>query len=216
MRLKIEAARRQLGTALYLFMEDMDPVSVQCLAGGGGEVMEFYALKLHGNSFMNVIVQTHPEHDEKKLRRARNEFWNAFKHAGFHGGQVERDDENLLARFDEEMNIHALMMGWTDYANASGHMPIEAQVFQVWAYARQPPKSARSRARDACCGMFPGLDKVGMAEQKRRLKTKIAEMRGEWALMGNPKTDVRGLVLPWREEAHNPASLLSRVESLKG
>ena len=204
MRLKIEAARRQLGTALYLFMEDMDPVSVQCLAGGGGEVMEFYAEKVHGKSFMNDLIETHPHVDAAHLRRDRNSFWNAFKHARGHGKRGERDDESLLAEFDEEMNVQALMLGWTDYGNATGHMPIEAQVFQVWAFARKPPPSKAERLVDECCRMFPKLDRAAMPEQKIRLKSKIAEMRQRWELMGNPKTDARALVLPWSEKSHRP------------
>ena len=210
MRLKIEAARRQLGTALFLFMEDMDPVSVQCLAGGGGEVMEFYAEKVHGKSFMNVLIETHPHVDVEQLRRDRNAFWNAFKHARGHGKRGERDDETLLAEFDEEMNVQALMLGWTDYGNATGHMPIEAQVFQVWAFARKPPPTKTDRLADGCCRMFPRLDKVGMREQKRRLKAKIAEIRTEWRWMGHPKTDARSLVLPWSETSHREARLSAR------
>lgn len=34
--LKAAVARRQLGTALALFLDDSDPISVHCLACGGG------------------------------------------------------------------------------------------------------------------------------------------------------------------------------------
>jgi hypothetical protein len=37
---KIVVARAQLVTALDLFVRDKDPISVQCLACGGGEVVE--------------------------------------------------------------------------------------------------------------------------------------------------------------------------------
>jgi hypothetical protein len=50
-QLKIESARRQLGTALALYLSDHDPVSVHCLAGGGCEVIEFYAKKAGSEPF---------------------------------------------------------------------------------------------------------------------------------------------------------------------
>ena len=44
--LKLKVARAQLATALDLFIRDKDPYSVQCLACGGGEVLdELAALK---------------------------------------------------------------------------------------------------------------------------------------------------------------------------
>ena len=47
-RLKIECARRQLGTALDLYLRDLDPVSVHCLANGGCELIQFHAAKAGG------------------------------------------------------------------------------------------------------------------------------------------------------------------------
>jgi hypothetical protein len=38
---KAQIARRQLGTALALFIEDLDPVSVHTLACAGGEIAEY-------------------------------------------------------------------------------------------------------------------------------------------------------------------------------
>lgn len=37
---KLSVAKGQLVTALDLFMRDKDPISVHCLACGGGEVIE--------------------------------------------------------------------------------------------------------------------------------------------------------------------------------
>lgn len=48
---KNEVARRQLGTALALFIEDFDPVSVHTLACAGGEVAEHLARKAGAEPF---------------------------------------------------------------------------------------------------------------------------------------------------------------------
>jgi hypothetical protein len=42
---KTEIARRQLGTALALFLEDTDPVSVHALACAGCEIAEYLTRK---------------------------------------------------------------------------------------------------------------------------------------------------------------------------
>jgi len=46
MRVKVESARRQLGTALALYLDYHDPASVHCLAGRACEVLDFYVKKV--------------------------------------------------------------------------------------------------------------------------------------------------------------------------
>ena len=36
---KLDVARRQLGTALWLFLGDVEPLAVQALACGAGEIL---------------------------------------------------------------------------------------------------------------------------------------------------------------------------------
>ena len=43
-----------------------------------------------------------------------------------------RDDEALMAAFSDRRNDAVLFMGWLDYLNFVGRLPVEAQVFQVW------------------------------------------------------------------------------------
>lgn len=157
MRLKIESARRQLGMATDLFLKDLDPVSVQCLAGGAGEVMEYYAEKSGKPSFMGVLLQTNPDAEPRKMRRAQRMYWAAFKHASrFEKGvETERDDEETLAEFSDERNEEALLMAWADYGTAVGMLPVEAQAFQVWTYARRPPKGKASQRCEIACNVAP-------------------------------------------------------------
>jgi hypothetical protein len=78
--LKIESARRQLGTALALYLQDEDPVSVHCLAGGGCELIECFAKKAGGEPFTSHVLQTLPDLKIKEVRRLQRQFWTAFKH----------------------------------------------------------------------------------------------------------------------------------------
>jgi hypothetical protein len=137
--LKIEVARRQLGTATHMYLRDLDPVSVHCLANAGCELMEFYARKLSGEALLTGFAQLAPDTEIAKLKRLQRQYWNAFKHATKKGSPaVERDDEGNLRQFTDEKNDLALVIGWSDYHRATGTIPIEAQAQQVWYFALHP------------------------------------------------------------------------------
>src|SRR5262249_5663734 len=131
---KTEIARRQLGTALTLFLEDSDPVSVHTLACAGCEIAEYLTHKAGEKPFSTHVLATFPDIDIGKIRQLQNQYWNAFKHAQTRGG-IERQDSELLERFGDEVNDHTLLIGWHDYHQAVGTLPIEAQIFQVWYFA---------------------------------------------------------------------------------
>jgi len=58
---KIMVARAQLTMALDLFVRDKDPISIQCLACGGGDVVEGLA-EFHGvEPFAMHILKTQPD-----------------------------------------------------------------------------------------------------------------------------------------------------------
>jgi hypothetical protein len=80
-RLKIECARRQLGTALDLYLRDLDPISVHCLASGGWEVIAVYAEKAGAQPLGSQILKEQPHLKMEDLRKIQVDYWNAFKHA---------------------------------------------------------------------------------------------------------------------------------------
>jgi hypothetical protein len=200
MRLKVESARRQLGTALALYLDDYDPVSVHCLAGGACEVIDFYVRKAGKEPFVTHILHNNPHRDLSGVRRLQRQYWTAFKHATKKAGKnekIERDDEALLADFSDEQNDEALLVGWTDYARATQTMPIEAQVHQVWYFAKNPSKLNPKHLPDHFERQFPRLNSQPRSEQKARLREKIEWARSDPELMNDPKTDARPLILPW-------------------
>src|ERR1700735_2269253 len=122
---KARVARHQLGTALALYIDDVDPVSVHVLACGGGEIAEQLALQADKPPLSSMWPNI------GAARQHRNLYWNAFKHATTKGGR-ERADDELLTEFDDRRNDEALLVGWMDYFSAVGRWPIEAAVFQSW------------------------------------------------------------------------------------
>ena len=197
-RLKIESARRQLGTALALFLDDRDPVSVHCLAGGGCELIEHYAKKAGTEPVTTHMLKTNPDMNIKKLRRVQRQYWTGFKHATHQHSGMERDDDDLLSQFTDEQNDSALFIGWYDYAQATKKMPVEAQVHQVWYVALHPDKLNPKFSKEPYEATFPDLQTKPRAEQKRMLNEFIERARAEKEVMGDPRTDTRGLMLSWR------------------
>lgn len=196
--LKIASARRQLGTALSLYLQDLDPVSVHCLAGGGCELIEYYVKKAGAQPFSSHILKTFPEMKISEMRRLQRQFWNAFKHATHQHSGVEREDDLLLKRFTDEQNDHVLFIGWYDYASATNKMPIEAQVHQAWYLALYPEKLADRSDESALETTFPDLRGKSRKEQKRMLNEVIIEARSDRTVMDDPATERTGLILDWQ------------------
>jgi hypothetical protein len=191
---KVEAARRQLGTALALFIENQDPVSIHSLACGGGEMAEQLADKAAGAPFRSHILETFPDMNIADIKRLRNKYWNALKHALGRDG-LERQDEELLAEFSDDQNDHALFIGWYDYAMATDKLPIEAQAFQVWYYTKYPEKMRSPFEATPLDEILAGMKRGDRLAQKQILKKLISFARRMEGIMDDPKTDPRSLVL---------------------
>jgi hypothetical protein len=194
---KMEVARRQLGTALALFLDDRDSASVHCLACGGGEIAEHLSRKAGVEPFFAHIVLEHsPKLSEADLRSTRNAYWNAFKHAKTKKDR-DRDDAALLSTFSDAENDHILFMGWLDYSRAAGSMPIEAQAFQAWYFAMYPEKVGPDlQVVKASIVMFGNdLSSVARSDAKRRLKIVIAHYSKREDVLSLKLTDRRPLDL---------------------
>ncbi len=196
-KLKIASARRQLGTALALYLQDSDPVSVHCLAGGGCELIEYYAKKAGAQPFASHVLMTFPEMKIQEVRKLQRQYWNAFKHATHQHSGTERDDDKLLTGFTDEQNDHVLFIGWYDYAAAVNRIPIEAQVHQVWYLSLHPDKLATQYRSEHYESVFPKLDQRSRAEQKRMLNEVIARTRTDADVMNDPATETLPLIADW-------------------
>jgi hypothetical protein len=196
-KLKIESARRQLGTALDLYLRDLDPVSVHCVANGGCELIEFYAKKAGGQPFTSHVLKTWPDLDMPSLRRSHRKYWTAFKHATHQHSKQERNDEKVLSDFTDEQNDEALLIGWYDYAQATNKMPVEAQLHQAWYIALHPEKLDLKHASKPYQQWFPNLRAKSRSRQKRMLNQAILRASKDKKIMSDLRTDPRPLILGW-------------------
>jgi hypothetical protein len=191
---KTEIARRQLSTALALFLKDSDPVSVHTLACAGCEIAEYLTRKAGAEPFNTHVLLTFPDLDIGKIRRLKNQYWNAFKHAQMRDG-IEREDSELLERFGDEVNDHTLYVGWHDYMLAVGSLPIEAQIFLAWYCGLYLEKLNPEVDTTTYRRLFPMLPSKSRSDQKQALREVISSYRGNAEVMTHPKTDPRPLML---------------------
>jgi hypothetical protein len=191
---KLAAARHQLGTATALFLKDMDPISVQCLACGAGELLDALAEEGGAPPFRALILETHPNLDIVKVKRLRNQFWNAFKHLSDRSG-TPRDDQGLLAVFSDEQNDAALFIAWHDYNAITGNLPIAAQVLQVWYQALNEDKLHPGEDLELMRWAFPGVADLPRSEQKRMLRETVERYERSDDLLADEKTEPMPLIV---------------------
>jgi hypothetical protein len=108
---KCELARRQLGTGLALFMQDVDPVSVHCLACAGGEHAAFLARRSGQEAFNSHVLATFPDMKLGDVQKLRSKYCNVIKHPTKHNGD-EHDTEALMKGFSDVTNEHHLLVAW--------------------------------------------------------------------------------------------------------
>lgn len=192
--LKAEAARRQLGTALALWLADADPTSVHVLACGGGEIAEALAERVSGQPMSAFILDVHQDITKDQLRAARNKLWNSMKHANKKNGQP-RNDEALLAASLEEENESQLAVGWFDLSQVGVPLPIGAQLFNLWHLAKHGNRTDLGEWVDE---LFPDLHYLSPHRQKEMLRERIAEWLTDTDFLADPKTDGRPLIVPMK------------------
>lgn len=191
---KSEVARRQLGTALSIFVSNHDPISVHVLACGAGEIANHLSKKAEKPTFSLHLLSVNPDLDEGGLKALRNRYWNAFKHATTQGGK-DRDDDEILQNFRDDHNDHVLFIGWYDYMRAVECYPVGAQVFQLWYFGMYPDKVNSAPAVAHAVKVFGKLQEVSRQEAKRRLRLVIQDYENDQKLLANPRTDKRPLII---------------------
>ena len=192
---RTEIVRRLLGTATQLFIDDLDPVSVHCLACSAAEHASFLISEKKSNSFNTHILKTFPGKSLKDVQRLRNRDWNILKHAKDRKGKPI-DPSEALDGFDDQTNDATLFVIWHDFSVAGEPLPIEAQVFQVWFLELYPEKlDPKVAETDGLMTEFPNLPNLSRGEQKLLLREKILQYRDSKELLSHRMTDARPLIL---------------------
>ena len=122
---KIEAARRQIDTAVRLLFSNEDPVAIHTLTAAGFRVLRDLAEKkgtAKTHQFIKMMIRPGKE---KEFWRVFNKIANFLKHA-------DSDPELMLEGFQEQANDF-LLIGTTFYYQDLGYsLTREMTALQMW------------------------------------------------------------------------------------
>jgi len=184
---KIDAARRQLITAIRLFFDGGDPVSVYSLASNAWEVIDVLCTSAGVESFSKQARENLPV--GHTLKYYINEpCRNFFKHAE----QDQNPDSSVELR---EANVAAILfLAVEDYIRFRQGGPVEAQVFQLWFIAVFPEKVteddpvAQSKLENAKLA-FPGIVTLASSDKIEMGRQVLEAARKDGGLAADPKTE---------------------------
>ena len=155
---KIEAARRQIVTAIELLFSGGDPVAIHTLVGADWRILRDLCEK-----------QTTPQHlafkgairpgMEKKFWTAMNSAVDFFKHA-------DRDADAIL-EVDEAVNELVIMLAIKDFVDLGNRLSVEMIAFNTW-----------------CCFIMQTCSRLRFGRKSTTLSAKLTgrERRGQNSL----------------------------------
>jgi hypothetical protein len=178
---KIDAAESQLRAAVRMFFENQDLVPIYTLANAAREVVGQLGEHLDIETVQKEVAKARGT-DVAKLTSPLRRVANFFKHA----------DRDPTARIDlNENDVEAtLFFACHDFGRVAGGVPIEAQVFEAWAYAAMPKRVSdvplrRQEPLRRMIAAFPGLraaptrakqKTIGLEIMEKALRNKSLEM----------------------------------------
>lgn len=182
---KSDVARRQLVTAVNLFFNDSDPVSVYTLASNAWEIID-QLCKLSGVNSVSDETRTHiyPSRDLKK-HYINSPYRNFFKHA-------DTDPDGIITGFDAQSSEGVLFLAAEDYTRLHKKSPIEVQVYSSWFCSMYPEKlspSASKRLIPKLENAFPAIANAERPTQLAMGSKAINAALGNPALMNHPQTE---------------------------
>jgi hypothetical protein len=123
---KVDAARRQIDTAIELLFGGGDPVSVHTLAAAGARVVRDLSEQKGGQPWDDIILPGR----HKEFLAALNRRGNFLKHA-------DRDTDEIL-ELEEEANDAVLLMAVMSYRYLGHEATTEMGVFLSWWIIMHP------------------------------------------------------------------------------
>ena len=107
-------ARSQLLTAIDLFFNDRDPISVHALAGNAREILESLCKLTAVEPITELLSRDHPDKPKKDFYAAINLYRNCFKHVG-KTWEERKCEQAVLNQFNDSKNEYLLYVRVEDY-----------------------------------------------------------------------------------------------------
>lgn len=157
---KLAAAERQLVTAIRLFFQNGDAVSIHSLACNAREICERLCETAGTPRIFDQIKAAHSDLTPAQIWEVLNRYRNFFKHIG-------PGPDAVIEDFCDNFNDHALFLASYDFGQAFRALPVEAQVFQSWYAGVYQEHGRLGLAPDVVEYFFPRISQVPRYEQKR-------------------------------------------------
>lgn len=120
---KLDAARRQLETAIWLLFEKADAVSIHTLAHASFGILKSVAEYRKKKRVLEAV-------DE--IATSKRKFWNGFNRAGNFFKHGDRDPEGVLSGVPEEENEALISLAVEIYRDLGGSLTPEIESFYLW------------------------------------------------------------------------------------
>jgi len=157
---KLDAATSQIATAIWLYFEDSDPISVHTLVHAGCEIIDRLCdAKGTPGIRKNLLERIKPEY-QKTVSDKLNLAANFFKHAA-----TSKPDE-ALENFDDERNFMGLIHACHGLTLLGVKLP-QAEIFSSWINVAQPELLEKPVPREEIAKLFGNVWDQPRAEQKK-------------------------------------------------
>jgi hypothetical protein len=168
---KLDAAKSQLATAIRLYFEDCDPVSVHTLALAASEIIDRLCVSKDTpamrSSFLAAIIPGRRKEFADTFNKARN----FFKHAS------PSKPNEILEDFSDEQNLIGIIMA-ADGLRLMGIEMLEARIFTAWVSVMEPVLMLVPPPRNCSPSSPPSTTILG--RRKRKLGATCCASRA-WA-----------------------------------
>lgn len=183
---KLDAAERQLITAIRIFFTNGDAIAVHSLAGASAEILETLCDHNGLRPFREHAKETNSSLSNKEFWELRNKHRNFFKHANA--------DPTTTIDFSDENNDGVLFVATHDLGLLrEGQMPPESQVLNAWFCAVNLEKVIpKDEFYTSLNRIFPGINRLPRYQQKRMGFEALEWAHSEPALLGK---------IPWTGES---------------
>jgi hypothetical protein len=183
---KKDVAQRQLATAIRLFFEKDDSVSIYSLAANAWEIIDVLCNKAGTNSLSNQSRENISKTKDLKRNFINSPYRNFFKHA-------DNDFDAILKDFDASKVDSILILAVEDYLRLYLKGPIEFQVYQLWYLAVYKSKIAAEDLKgilEAIIDIFPDIEKMPRDEQIALGNQILKEYLLDKHLLADPCTEL--------------------------
>ncbi len=158
---KIDSARCQLETAIRLFFNNEDAVSIFSLASNSWEIIDSLCNHKGIASLSNETREHSTDGLDLKKDLINEPFRNFFKHA-------DRDPQSVIDGFDHQECDPIIFLAVVDYLRLCKKSPIEFQVYQSWYLAVNIEKVADdwiARMIETINDFFPKIRELSRERQ---------------------------------------------------